>query len=102
MSSLERLLAILLGLLAVSILAGAILIMFGVDRGSISQGGRIYVAIAALVLLGAVETQVVRLMVRRLPFSLTTTPQQRRYGLTNLLVMLVCGAGLVGLGLLLP
>jgi hypothetical protein len=42
----ERFLAILLALAAIGVLAGAILI----DSGSAGQGGRYYVAVAALVL----------------------------------------------------
>ena len=102
MARLERLIAVLHGLVSIAILVGAVLIMIGMDRGSVSQGGRVYVAIAALFLLGAVATQARGLMARRQPFSLTATPQEHRYAFTSLLIMLACGAGLVGLALLLP
>lgn len=55
--TLDRGLSILLGLLTIAILVGAVFLMLKMDSSSRSQGGRFYVAIAALVLLGAVDSQ---------------------------------------------
>jgi hypothetical protein len=100
--TLERALSILLGLVAIAIPAGAIFLMLKMDAGSRSQGGRFYVALAALVAFGAVESQLARLVRRRAPLSLTTTAVERRYTLVSLLLMLVAAVVLIGLALLLP
>ena len=100
---LERGLWILLGLLAIAIPAGAVFLMLKMDGGSRSQGGRFYVAIAALVALGAVDSQFRRLVIRRMPsFSLETTAKQRRYSLVSLLLLLTSAVALIGLAWLLP
>ena len=44
-------LLLLLGIGAAAVFAGAILIMIDMDRSSVTQGGRYYVAVAALVAL---------------------------------------------------
>jgi hypothetical protein len=100
--ALEHVLAILLGIGAVAILAGAIFIMLKMDAGSRSQGGRFYVALGALVALGAVESQFARLVRRRAPLSLTTTGAERRYILLSLVLMIVSAVVLIGVALLLP
>jgi hypothetical protein len=100
--TLEVGLAILLGVAASAILAGAIFLMLKMDAGSRSQGGRFYVALAALVALGAVESQLARLVRRRAPLSLTTTAGERRYMVVSLLLLLVAAVVLIGLALLLP
>jgi len=91
-----------LGVVAIAILAGAVFLMIQMDGGSRSQGGRFYVAIAALVLLGAVESQFKKLVERRMPFSLTTTREERLYSLVSLLLMLMSAVVLIGLAWLLP
>jgi len=95
--SLERVIQVLLGIVAVVILAGAVFLMF---KSRIQE--RIYVAIAALVVLGAVDSQVRRLVRRRMPFSLETTAKERRYNVVSLVLMLVAAVVLIGLALLLP
>ena len=92
----ERFPAILLGLLAIGVFAGAILIMVDMDSGSAGQGGRYYVAVAALVALGALDSQFQRLLKRRLPFSFGTSGQERRYALVSLLALIAAGAVLIG------
>jgi hypothetical protein len=99
--SLERVIQVLLGIVAVVILPGAVFLMLKMDGGSRTQQ-RLYVAIAALVVLGAVDSQVQRLVRRRVPFSLQTTVEERRYNGVSLVLMLVAAVVLIGLALLLP
>jgi hypothetical protein len=96
--------AIFLGLLALAILAGAVFLMFQINGGPDSQGGRFYLAIVALLLLGWVDSQFGRLVERRTPFSLTTTETEgeRRYRMASLLLMLGSAVVLIGLACLLP
>ena len=100
--TLEHALMILLFILAIAIVAGAILIILTMDSSSRSQGGRFYVAIIALVLLGVVDSQITRLVKQRAPFSLVSTPVERRYSLVSLLLFLVAAAVLIGLAWLAP
>ncbi len=88
-SALEIGLSIFLGLIALVILAGAIVIMLNMDSGSQSQGGRYYVAIGALVILGFVDSQMRRLVKRRAPLSLGITKPERIYAAVSLLLMLI-------------
>lgn len=97
---LERGLWILLGLVAIAILAGAVFLMLKMDGGSRSQGGRFYLAIVAL---GAVDSQIGRLVIRHMPlFSLKTTAADRRYRVVSLLLLLTSAVVLIGLAWLLP
>lgn len=80
--------------IGVAIFGFAILIIATMEAGSKSQGGRWYVAVGAMVALGAIDTQYGRLVRRRLPFDLFGFSQQwMRYGLKSML--LLCLAGLV-------
>jgi hypothetical protein len=69
---------------------------------TVSQGGRYYVAVAALVALGAVDSQIQKILNRRIPFSLTTTPQESRYALISLLSLIAAGVILIGAAWILP
>jgi len=100
--TLEGFLRVLLGIVAVATVAGAIFLMVKMDSGSRSQGGRFYVAIAALVVLGAVDSQFRKLVKRNLPFSLTTTEAESRYNLVSLLLMLIAAVMLISLAWVLP
>ena len=75
-SLIERFLLILLGLVLVAVFTGGIFIMVSMDRGSVGQGGRFYVAVITLVVLTVVDSQIEKILKRRLPFSLGTTPQE--------------------------
>ncbi|HZA56378.1 MAG TPA: hypothetical protein VE616_19195 [Candidatus Udaeobacter sp.] len=100
--ALDTFLRIFLGIIAVATLAGAIFLMLKMDSGSRSQGGRFYVAIVALIVLGAVDSQFRKLVIRRMPFSLTTTAAESRYAMVSLLLMLVSAVVLIGLAWFLP
>jgi hypothetical protein len=101
-NTLETFLRILLSFIAVGAVAGAIFLMLKMDGGSRSQGGRFYVAIAALFILGAVDSQFRKLVERRAPFSIGTTEAESRYALISLLLLLVSGVILFGAAWLLP
>jgi hypothetical protein len=83
------------------ILIGAIFLMLQIDNAQ-NDGTRNYIAIAALVLLGAVDSQIGRFIKRRIRFSLTTTPEEQRFGIVSLLLMFVFAVVLFDLALLLP
>jgi len=101
-NSLDTFLRILLGIVSLAILAGAIFLMVKLDSGSRSQGGRFYVAIAALVILGAVDSQFRQLIERRAPFSIATTETESRYAMVSLLLMLISTVVLFGAAWFLP
>jgi hypothetical protein len=101
-NTLETFLRIFLGFIATATIAGAIFVMLKMDGGSRSQGGRFYVAIAALFILGAVDSQFRKLVERRAPFSFGTTEAESHYALVSLLLLLVSGVILFGAAWLLP
>jgi hypothetical protein len=101
-NTLETFLRILLSFIAVATIAGAIFLMLKMDGGSRSQGGRFYVAIAALVILGAVDSQFRKLVERHAPFSIGTTEAESHYALVSLLLLFVSGVILFGAAWLLP
>ena len=100
-NTLETFLRTLLGSVSVATGAGAIFVMLKMDSGSRSQG-RFYVATAALVILGAVDSQFRKLVARRAPFSLGTTEAESRYALISLLLLLLSAVVLFGAAWLLP
>jgi hypothetical protein len=101
-NTLDIFLRILLSIVSVATVAGAIFLMLKMDSSSRSQGGRFYVAIAALVILGAVDSQFRKLVARRAPFSVGTTEAESRYGLISLLLLLLSAVVLFGAAWLLP
>ncbi len=98
---LTRVLRILLVGVAVAILAGAAFLMTQLDAGSRSQGGRWFVAVAALVALGAVDSRYAWLRRREL-LTLTETPGYRRYRVRSLLLLVAAAGFLFGCAFLLP
>ena len=94
--SIENFLLLLLGTSAVVVFVGAILIMIDMDASSASQGGRYYVAVFALFALGAIDAPIQKILKRRLPFSWGTTPQESRYALISLLLLIAAGVVLIG------
>ena len=96
---LDTFLWVLLSMVAVAIVASGVFLIVTIDGASQSQGGRLYVAVLAMVLLGAVDTQVGRLVRRRAPVESTG---YRRYQLWSLLLLVCATLLLVGLALFLP
>lgn len=110
-ASLDRashLLALFLGALlsvaAVVVLVGAVAIITTMDASSRSQGGRIYVAIAAIAVLGAIDTQAARLVARRSGDVGLFGPSaaSRRFALLSMALLVLAAGLLFGLALLLP
>ena len=88
--------------MAAGILAGAVLIIATMEAGSKSQGGRFFVAAGALVALGWVDQQLMRLAWRRYALVDGDWPNYRRVCILTGLLLLVTGAFLFGLAHLLP
>lgn len=103
---LERLLAVLLGIVAVTVLVGGVMIMLNMDAASRSQGGRFYVAVIMVMALGALSGQYLRLLRRRHPRTSAATTvrsgEERRYALGSLAALLVLTLLLIGFALLDP
>ena len=100
--ALARVLQRLLASVAGVILAGSVFIMLNLGPGPRGQGGRFYVAVAAVVLLGVVVGQLGRLVERRAPLGFGTPAAVRRYYLWSLLLLAFSATGLVGFVLLWP
>jgi hypothetical protein len=98
--SLSRSLRILLRLVAIAAFSGSLFIMLNMDAGSKNQGGRLYVAVAAMVALGAADNQYTRLGSRRLAMS--GHAAYRRYRLRSFSLLPFASAALVAAALLLP
>ena len=97
--TLERFLRIFLIVVAIGILVGAVVIIAIMDASSRSQGGRIFVAILAVVALGGVDAQYGRLVARRMSLS---AGDFWRYRIRSLFLMLAAAVLLLGLALFLP
>jgi hypothetical protein len=80
-----------------AVVAGSAAIIVTMDGSSASQGGRYYVAIAAIVVLVFIDRQMATLMRRRLPWRLGTQPAERRYHARSFLLLLVTSIFLLGL-----
>lgn len=80
---------------AVVVIGAAIIVTM--DESSASQGGRYYVAVAAIVALWTIDTQVSRLRRRRLLWSITTQPAERRYQLRSFFLLIMVSLFLLGL-----
>lgn len=91
-----------LGFLTGAIVAGTLYIMLHMEAGSRNQGGRFYLALAALVVLAFVETQIERVVIRRVPWQLGVSGPQRRYAGVCLLLLLASAVVLIAGALALP
>jgi hypothetical protein len=72
-------------------------IIWTMEPSSAVQGGRYYVAVGALVALVLIDRQMTLLVRRRLPFSLSTLPAERRYHRRSFLLLVAAGVLLLGL-----
>ena len=54
---------------------------------SSSQGEPFYVAVIAILVLGGLQSQISKVLRRRLPFAIGTLPEERRFAVHSLLVM---------------
>lgn len=82
-----------------AIVAVACAMMVTLDASSASQGGRWYVAVIAIVLIAALDSQIRKLLRWRLPFTLGTHPEERRHLPQSLLLLTISGAVLFGTAL---
>lgn len=101
---LERTLGILLGGISLVVFAlGALMIVY-LDASSRSQGGRFYVAVITVVVLGALNERAVWLARRRwkAPGFLGISERARRFTLWSTLGLVAAAAVLLGMALLLP
>jgi len=87
---------------AIAIFAGAVFLIAKIEGDSRSQGGRYYVAVAAIIALGAVDWQIGRLLRRPYALGLATTRCERNYRIVSLLLMFAAAIVLFGLAWGLP
>jgi hypothetical protein len=93
---------ILLSVVAVAVMVGAAFLMWKMDQSSRSQGGRFYVVLGGLLILGALDNQVGRMLYRISRTIVTESPIERRYRILSLLAMILLAALLIGLAFILP
>jgi hypothetical protein len=98
----EGLLGVLLAFVAGFILIFCVGIMFAIGGGREHLPGRLTVAIAALLLLGWLDTQATRLAERRQPLLAPYTAGYRRFLVWSSLGLLVAAVLLLGLAWFLP
>jgi hypothetical protein len=101
-SALDIVLRNFLALVSIATIAGAIFLMIKIDASSRNQGGRFYIALAALVILGIVDSQFRKLVERRAPLTLGTSEVERRYAMVSLLLLVGAAFLLFGLAFFLP
>jgi hypothetical protein len=102
-NALELFLRTFLIAIGVVVFGFAIFIIATMEAGSKGQGGRWYVAVGAMVALGAVDTQFGRLVRRRNPlFFLTWPAAYRRYQYQSLLLLALAALVLFMCAWLLP
>jgi hypothetical protein len=101
---LDRALRILLIGAAVAVFVVAVLILATMDDASRSQGGRVYVTIAAIFILGAIDGAYGRLEYRRRPFWMEGPGEAayRRYLYWSLGLLLAAAVTLIALAIYLP
>lgn len=100
-TKLEIMVSIVLGALVLIVPSVAILIMATMAEGTRAQGGRFYVAIVALALLGGVNSQIGRIL-RRRARSITTSPDEQRHAALSLILFPIVAILLIGLAWRLP
>jgi hypothetical protein len=83
---------------AICIVGLALAIIVTVAPSS-SQGEPFYVAVIAIVLLGGLQSQLSKVLHRRLPFAIGTLPEERRFAMHSLMVMVASVAVLFGTAL---
>ena len=101
---LDRAMRILLIVAAVVVFVLAVLILATMDEGSRSQGGRVYVTIAAIFILAAIDAQYGRLEYRRRPLWMEGPGEAayRRYLFWSLGLLLAASVALIALAIYLP
>ena len=98
----ERLLGVLLAFIAGFILIFSVGVMFAIGGGPELLKGRLAVAIAALLLLGRLDTQATRLARRRQPLLAPDTAGYRRFAVLSSLGLFLAAVILLSLAWFLP
>lgn len=98
----ERVLHVVLAVAAACTLISGIVFMFVIGGGRDHLAGRVTVAVAAVFLLGAIDTSATRLVNRRRPLLGPDPPAYRRFVLWAALGLATTAALLFGLALFLP
>ena len=101
---LDRGLRVILIVSAIAVFVVAALILATMDDGTRAQGGRVYVTIAAILILAAIDGQYGRLEWRRRPLWMEGPGQAayRRYLGSSVLLLLTAAAALIALAVYLP
>jgi hypothetical protein len=101
---LDRGLRIILIVSAIAVFVAAALMLATMDAGTRAQGGRIYVTIAAILILAAIDGQYGRLEWRRRPLWMEGPGEvaYRRYVVSSVGLLLAAAAALIALAIYLP
>ena len=101
---LDRGLRVVLIVSALAVFVVAALILATMDDGTRAQGGRVYVTIAAILILAAIDAQYGRLEWRRRPLWMEGPGEAayRRYLGSSVLLLLTAAAALIALAVYLP
>jgi hypothetical protein len=101
---LERFLQISLGIGAVGVFAGGVFLLVAIRGTSSGLGARLAVAVAAMLLLGWIDTQFGRLAERRRPFLMQGSGEStyRRYLARSSMLLFLAALVLWGLALVEP
>jgi hypothetical protein len=98
----ERVMTLFLALVAVATTILGMVIMFDIGGGRDRLGSRLMIAVPAVIILGAIDTQVTRVAQRRRPLLAPDPPEYRRLILRSTLGVLAACALLLALALFLP
>lgn len=101
-AQIERTVHAVLVVTACVVTTGTLVLIVTMERGSVSQGGRFFVALGALVFLGTLENQVAAFARRYWPLELGTSEPERRCARTCLLLLASAAVILLGAAFLLP
>ena len=99
---LHRFLGIFLACVAGLTFVMGIVIMLSIGGGKSNLANRLIVAVGALSILGAIDTQATRLANRRRPILASDPPSYRRFLLSSAAAFLSAAVILLGVAVLLP
>lgn len=101
---LDRGMRLVLVISAATVFVVAVMLLATMDAGSRAQGGRIYVTIAAILILGAIDKLYGRLEWRRRPLWMEGPGEAayRRYLGSSIVLLLTAAAALIALAIYLP
>ena len=100
--SLERFLIIFLASAAIAVLLLGIFLMLTMGGGKSHLGGRLAIAVAAVLMLGLIDGHATKLANRRRPLLAADPPWYRRFVVISMLSFFGAAALLFGIALFLP